>query len=68
MILQLPDGVEMDVPIEYMVVKDSVFIPTLKPVELRALIRRIAKELQFTFEMQNVIEDGYLGLMVWRMH
>lgn len=67
MILQLPDGVEMDVPIEFMVVKDSVFIPTLKPTELRVLVRRIAKELEFTVEMRTTVEDGYLGLMVWRL-
>jgi hypothetical protein len=67
MILQLPDGVEMEVPIEFMVVKDSVFIPTLKPTELRYLIKRIARELEYTVEMQNAVEDGYLGLMVWRV-
>lgn len=67
MFLQLPDDVEMNVPIEYMVVKDSVFIPTLKPVELRAIIRRIAKDLEYSVEMRNVVQDGYLGLMVWRV-
>jgi hypothetical protein len=67
MVILLPDGVEIDVPIEYMVVKDSVFIPTLKATELRVIIRRIAKELEFTVEMRNAIEDGYLGLMIWRV-
>jgi hypothetical protein len=67
MILLLPDGVEMEVPIEYMVVKDSVFIPTLKPVELRSMLRRIARELEFAVEMRNTVEDGYMGVMVWRV-
>jgi len=67
MILQLPDGVEMEVPIEFMVVKDSVFIPTLKPTELRYLIKRVVKELEYTVEIRNTVEDGYLGLMVWRL-
>jgi hypothetical protein len=67
MILLLPDGVEMEVPIEFMIVKDSVFIPTLKPAELRHIIKRIAKELEYSIEMQNTVEDGYLGLMVWRV-
>jgi hypothetical protein len=67
MFLQLPDDVEMNVPIEHMVVKDSVFIPTLKPVELRIIIRRIAKDLEYAIEMRNVVQDGYLGLMVWRV-
>jgi hypothetical protein len=64
--LLLPDDVEMDVPIEYLAVKDSVFIPTLKATELRYIMRRVAKEIEITIEMQTVIEDGYLGLMVWR--
>ena len=67
MILQLPDGVEMDVPIEFMVVKDSVFIPTLKPTEVRHIVKRIARELEYSVEMSNTVEDGYLGLMVWRV-
>lgn len=67
MILQLPDGVEMDVPIEFMVAKDSVFIPTLKPTELRYIINRVVKELEYTVEMRVTVEDGYLGLMVWRL-
>jgi hypothetical protein len=50
-----------------MVVKDSVFIPTLKPVELRSMIRRIARELEFAVEMRNTVEDGYMGVMVWRV-
>lgn len=67
MILQLPDGVEMEVPIEYMTVKDSVFIPTLKPTELKVIIRRVARELEFAVEMRNTVEDGYLGVMIWRV-
>jgi len=65
--LSLPDGVEMDVPIEYLDVKDSVFIPTLKATESRLVVRRVAKEIEITVEMHNAIEDGYLGLMVWRV-
>jgi hypothetical protein len=67
MVLHLPDGVEMDVPIEFMVVKDSVFIPTLMPTEAKYLIKRIAKELEYSIEIRNTVEDGYLGLMVWRV-
>lgn len=66
MILYLPDGIEMEVPIEFMVVKDSVFIPTLMPAELKSLIKKIARELEYTVQMRHTVEDGYLGLMVWR--
>lgn len=66
MVILLPDGIEMEVPIEYMNVKDSVFIPALKTTELRHIIKRIAKELEISVVMQNAIEEGYLGLMVWR--
>ena len=65
--LLLPDDVTMEVPIEYLEVKDSVFIPTLKATELRLILRRIAKEIEISIEMQNAIKDGYLGLMVWRI-
>jgi hypothetical protein len=68
MVLLLPDGVEMEVPIEHMVVKDSIFIPTLKPTELKHTLHHIAKKLEMQVDIRNVIEDGYLGLMVWRIH
>ena len=68
MVLLLPDGVEMEVPIEHMIVKDSIFIPTLKPVELKQLLQQIARKLEMRVDIRNVIEDGYLGLMVWRIH
>lgn len=67
MVILLPDGVEMDVPIEYMVVKDSVFIPTLRASELRPTIKRIAKAIEIKVEMRDTVEEGYMGLMVWRV-
>jgi len=67
MVLLLPDGVEMEVPIEYMIVKDSIFIPTLKPNELRMVLHSIAKKLEMEVTTKSVIEDGYLGMMVWRV-
>jgi hypothetical protein len=68
MVLLLPDGVEMEVPIEHMVVKDSIFIPTLRPIELRNMLQSIAKKLEMEVTTKSVIEDGYLGMMVWRVH
>lgn len=66
MVILLPDGVEREVPLEYMEVKDAVFVPTLKLTETKAVLRKVAKELEIQVEVGNAIEDGYLGVMVWR--
>jgi len=34
---------------------------------LRVIVKRIARELEITIEMRNAVEEGYLGLMVWRV-
>jgi len=66
MILPLPDGIEMEVPIEYLDVKDGLFVPTLKTSETKSLLKRVARSIQIEIEAKNAIEDGYLGVMVWR--
>jgi len=66
MVILLPDGVEREVPLEFMDVKDAVFIPTLKLTETKAVLRKVAKIIEIEVEIKNTIEDGYLGVMVWR--
>lgn len=66
MVILLPDGIEQEVPLEYMEVKDAVFVPALKLTETKAVLRKVAKELEIQVEVGNAIEDGYLGVMVWR--
>jgi hypothetical protein len=67
MIILLPDGIEMEVPIEYLDVKDGLFVPTLKMPETKVILKRIARGIQIDIEVKNAIEDGYLGVMAWRV-
>lgn len=67
MVLLLPDGVEWEVPLEYMAVKDSVFIPTLNAPATMVIVKRVAKALEYEIECRTTIEDGFLGVMVWRI-
>jgi len=66
-VLSLPDGVEIEIPIEYLEVKDGLFVPALKLPATRTVLNRIARKLEMQVKIINTIEDGYLGLMVWRV-
>ena len=67
MIVDLPDGGEIDLPIEFMIVKDSLFIPTLKMEETKNMIQRLAHKLDFKISYKQAIIDGYLGILFWRL-
>lgn len=67
MVILLPDDVESEIPLEFMDVKDAVFIPTLNIQATRSIIRKAAKLLEIEVEMHMAVEDGYLGVMVWRI-
>lgn len=67
MVILLPDGIEIEVPLEHMAVKDAVFIPTLNAPATYVILRQIAKALEVQYEMRTTIEDGFLGVMVWRV-
>ncbi len=67
MVILLPDDVEWDVPLEHMAVKDAVFVPTLNIQASRHTIKKAAKLLEIEIEVQMAVEDGYLGVMVWRI-
>lgn len=66
-LLKLPDGGSIDLPLEAMVIKDCVFIPTLKTEEARDDIYRLAARLDMKVQVKAVVEEGYLGVMVWRV-
>lgn len=66
-LLKLPDGGSIDIPLEAMVIKDCVFIPTLKTEEAREDIHRLATKLKMKVQIKAVVEEGYLGVMVWRV-
>lgn len=61
------DGAEFDLPLEYLEIKDCVFVPTLKAEATRILVCHLAEKLEIKVSCKAVIEDGYLGLMVWRV-
>ena len=49
-----------------MVVKDSVFIPTLDAHETRVVVRRVTKEMGMQVKITSTVHEGYLGVMVTR--
>jgi hypothetical protein len=65
--LQLPDGGFIEVPIEAMVVKDSLFVPTLKAAETKTLLRQAAGEIGIKTRGRTAIVDGYLGVLLRRV-
>jgi len=65
--LQLPDGGFIEVPIEAMVVKDSLFVPTLKAAETKTLLRQAAGEIGIKTRSRTTIVDGYLGVLLRRV-
>jgi hypothetical protein len=61
------DDGEFDLPLEYLEVKDCVFVPTLKIDATRATVHQLANKLEISVNCKAAIEDGYLGLMIWRV-
>lgn len=64
---ELPDGGETDLPMEYMEVKDCIFVPTLKPDEVQIKLYKAAEKLEFSITTRTTIVDGYLGVQFWRI-
>lgn len=65
--LELPDGGSIDLPMEAMVIKDSLFVPTLKAKEMRAVLREAAAEIEIKLCLKTAIIDGYLGVLLRRV-
>jgi hypothetical protein len=61
------DGAEFDLPLEYLEVKDCVFVPTLKADATRILVCQLADKLKIKVNIKTAIEDGYLGVIIWRV-
>lgn len=60
------DGVTREIPLEHMIVKDSVFIPTLDAHGAKMVVRKTAKEMGMMVRITQTVHDGYLGVMVTR--
>ena len=67
MLIELPDNVTIDLPIEFMDVKDSLFVPTLKDKSAKGRLQSAARKLGFEIRCEKAIHDGYLGVMLWRV-
>jgi hypothetical protein len=52
---------------EAMVIKDSLFVPTLKAKEMRAVLREAAAEIEIKLYLKTAIVDGYLGVLLRRV-
>lgn len=57
----------IDVPLEYLEIKDCVFVPTLKIDATRNQIYQLADALEINVSIKASVEDGYMGVTVWRV-
>ena len=62
-----PDGVHIVVDWDKMEVNASVFILCINTVEATKQIKRIFISKGWESEIRTVVEDGKLGVRVWRM-
>ena len=62
-----PDGVHIVVIWDSMGINDSVFILCINTVEATKQIKRIFISKGWESEIRTVVEDGKLGVRVWRM-
>lgn len=67
MLLKTPDGVELEVPMEFMAVKDSIFVPTLVPDQTQLMLRKVAENLEMKLSFKTAVVDGYLGVLFQRI-
>ena len=62
-----PDGVHIVVNWDSMGINASVFILCINTVEATKQIKRIFISKRWESEIRTVVEDGKLGVRVWRM-
>jgi hypothetical protein len=60
------DGVARVIPLEGMMVKDCIFIPTLTNAEARRTVRSACDAIGIKCKIVSTVHKGYLGIMVWR--
>ena len=54
-------------PFDSMSSGDSFFIPTLKSSHMIYAVEAEAKRAQVKVKAYSVVEDGYMGVRVWRI-
>jgi|DEB0MinimDraft_10_1074344.scaffolds.fasta_scaffold37626_3 hypothetical protein len=61
-----PDGLPIDVAWDTWRVGQSIFVPCLNTKKAVVQARAVARRKQYTLESQVRIENGYLGVRIWR--
>ena len=62
-----PDGVRIIVRWDELVPSSSIFVPCINTDEARYQLRRIAETFGYTTQSRAVIENGKLGVRLWRL-
>ncbi len=62
-----PDGLTIKIPYSKWEVGMSVFVPSINLPKLRTQIKRVARQKGWRVEFRERIEDGKLGLRIWRI-
>jgi hypothetical protein len=61
-----PDGVSITIPWDKFEVGDSVFVPCLNTTRCIWQAREQTQKRDFTISTRICVEDGYLGVRIWR--
>ena len=56
-----------DLPLDIMEIGQSFFIPTMKPAYMTYVIDCAAKKLGVKAKTYTTVQDGVLGVRVWRI-
>jgi hypothetical protein len=62
-----PDGVRIVIRWDELVPSSSIFVPCINTEEARHQLRRIAEKLGYKTQSRAVIENGRLGVRLWRL-
>ena len=62
-----PDGVRIFVDWDNFPVGASVFVPVIDSETLRRQLKHVVGTLKITIEVRNRIENGRLGVRIWRV-
>jgi adenosine deaminase len=61
-----PDGVKISVSWDDMLVSTSIFVPCINTEEAKKQVKQVFLDKKWSFLTRISIENGFLGLRVWR--
>ncbi len=62
-----PDGVNIAIEWDKFVVNSSVFVPCINTIKATHQMRKIAKTRNIDVKVSVLVENGKLGLRIWRI-